>query len=60
MWVWCRSAIEQQADQQAFMEALKENAPQLLAPALRKRQTLIEDARDAGHSIFSYVPEWEL
>lgn len=48
--------FEQQADQQAFMNALKENAPQLLAPVLRKRQTLIEDVRDAGHSIFSYVP----
>ena len=48
--------FEQQTDQQAFMEALREGAPQLLAPVLRKRQTLIEDARDAGHSIFSYVP----
>ena len=48
--------FEQQTDQQAFINALKENAPQLLAPVLRKRQTLIEDARDAGHSIFSYVP----
>ncbi len=48
--------FEQQTDQQAFMKALKENAPQLLAPVLRKRQTLIEDAHDAGHSIFSYVP----
>ena len=47
--------FEQQTDQQAFMEALREGAPQLLAPVLRKRQTLIEDARDAGHSIFSYV-----
>ena len=38
------------------MEALREGAPQFLAPALRKRQTLIEDTRDAGYSSLSYVP----
>ena len=54
--MWYRSALSSKLTSKHLWEALREGAPQLLAPVLRKRQTLIEDARDAGHSIFSYVP----
>ena len=48
--------FEQQTDQKAFMGALRESIPQYLTPVLRRRETVIDDARDAGYSILSYVP----
>ena len=44
------------ADQKAVLEDLRQNMPGRLAPILRKRETLIEDAWQTGRSIFSYKP----
>lgn len=44
------------AYQKTVLEDLRQNMRDRLAPILRKRETLIEDAWQAGRSIFSYVP----
>jgi len=44
------------ADQKAVLEDLRQNMPGLMAPIIRKRETLIEDAWQSGCSIFSYQP----
>lgn len=47
----------QQKRQRAFLEGLEETSPELVAPALTKRDPLIEDARVAGCSIFAFEPD---
>lgn len=44
------------ADQKEFMVGLQESIPQYLAPTLRRRETVIDDARQSGCSVFSYRP----
>lgn len=44
------------ADQKAFLSGLKESIPQHLTPVLRRRETVVDDARQSGCSIFSYRP----
>lgn len=44
------------ADQKDFMAGLQESIPQYLTPVLRRRETVIDDARQSGCSIFSYRP----
>ena len=44
------------ADQKAFMASLRDSIPQYLTPVLRRRETMIDDARQSGTSIFSYRP----
>ncbi len=44
------------ADQKQMMQELRDNMPDFLTPAIRKRETLIEDAWQSGCSIFSYRP----
>ena len=43
-------------DQKEFMAGLQESIPQYLTPVLRRRETVIDDARQSGCSIFSYRP----
>ena len=38
------------------MQELRDNMPDFLTPAIRKCETLIEDAWQSGCSIFSYRP----
>ena len=45
-----------EADQKAVLDDLCQNMPSLLAPIIRKRETLIEDSWQAGCSIFTYQP----
>ena len=49
-------AYEPSSDQKAFLEALRGTIPKYMAPELRKRKTLIDDARRSGSSIFNYTP----
>ena len=44
------------ADQKEFMAGLQQNIPQYLTPVLRRCETVIDDARQSGTSIFSYRP----
>lgn len=44
------------ADQKRTIDELRGNMPNYLAPVIRKRETLIEDAWQSGCSIFSYRP----
>ena len=44
------------ADQKEFMASLRDSIPQYLTPVLRRRETVIDDARQSGCSIFSYRP----
>ena len=44
------------ADQKQIIKELRNNMPDYLAPVIRKRETLIEDAWQSGCSIFSCQP----
>ena len=44
------------ADQKRILEELRGNMPDHLAPVIRKRETLVDDAWQSGCSIFSYQP----
>jgi hypothetical protein len=44
------------ADQREFMAGLQDSIPQYLTPTLRRRETVIDDARQSGCSVFSYRP----
>ena len=44
------------ADQKEFMQGLHGSIPQYLTPVLRRRETVIDDARQTGRSLFSYQP----
>lgn len=47
-------ALEKHTNQLAFRDRLHKRAPEYMAPALRKRTSLIDAAAAAGHSIFSH------